>query len=288
MINAGAVRSEVERLTGQAANLFGHGLIDDASGAWQAILNLLGPQMLESDVEKGPEQESIDDSSPGSCHLRGTFMVQPLLSDSTLSSPSCLTLDDRIFSVYANAVHYFPGGEQRQHQRFAGVFEDRGTVAACMYNLGLCSHLRSLLSVSGEKTHLDAALRYYDAAQNVLVWAGAGACVAGGGVRGTLLSSNAIGDGAAIIPPGARALGLALLNNRGCIYDRRFELEASRAALRDLRSLVLPVISAMAREDCASADSVEVEAFSTFLMTAVMHHDRGGEDQAIYIHAPCA
>jgi hypothetical protein len=93
-----AVRSEVERLTGQATRLFACGLIEEASRVWRATLSLLVPCVL-------PETETQQALAAAGAGLAGNFAVQPLMGGSILSPPPRLTLADRVFTLYASTVH---------------------------------------------------------------------------------------------------------------------------------------------------------------------------------------
>jgi hypothetical protein len=288
-----AARSEVQILASQAVVLFSIGLIEDASHAWSAALALLAPLLPDDAAESCPDP-TRPGFAGGTVRFTGTYSVHSILSGSTLSPPGCLRLDDRIFSVYACAVHYRPGRGPRPAAREADRageslaseaaaaerHEDLGTAVACLYNLGLCCHLRSLLGVSTAETDLRRAERCYRTAQSVFSKA-----TFGGMAGGAALRASRGGDA---VPAGARVLGLALLNNLGCVHDRRYDLAASLAALEALRSLLAPVAAAVgARDGHLLGDAgVEPEAFLPFLVTATLHP--GGERAGTGIHAPCA
>jgi hypothetical protein len=273
-MSAAAVHREVKELAAQAVVLFSAGLIDDGSRAWRDAVVRLVPHM-PPETESHPEPVGPG-AFDGSARFDGAFSLHPLMSLSSLSPPSSLGLDDRVFSVYASAVHYHPAVKALEPATTVSC-EDLGMAASCFYNLGLCHHLRSLMGVSTPEIDLDKAVSYYKAAQNLLIQAGV--WVGAIGHETTLQASFNVGDA----PLGPRVLGLALLNNMGCIYDRRYEIAASRATLDAFHSLLKSII----------ADAhLESEAFIPFLTTAALYPSRGdgGGSVAAFtdIHAPCA
>jgi hypothetical protein len=266
--NVAAVRSEVEHLTAQASNLFSSGRIEEAACCWRDALGHLIPRIL-AEKERNSER---------AVHLHGSFASQPL--ELSPWSPACLASGDRIFSVYPSAIDYFPGQPRGEDLATAEeptteLSEQYGTIAACLYNLGLSHHLFALTGGRGGSGRLGAGIekaqRYYNAAQNVLKKAGA-----------TFLPADGAAEAA---PTGARLFGLALLNNQGCLYDRQYHLAASLRALDVLHSLLLPVTSSMFQvSDVAVAG---IGAFLPFVLTAVLY-PAGGANLSVFIHAPCA
>jgi hypothetical protein len=269
-MSAAPVRSEAKRLTALAMSLFSEGDIEGAFRSWRGALGQLIPRMVVAADAKGSDSAaavSRDERVPG------TFSVQPFTDGEAtpLGSLEALTLDDRSFSVYATAFHYqyspaHPAEADNESGQRTVRSDDLAFAATVLYNMGLCSHLLSLLrrgpGLANPSACQDMALRSYGAAQGLLAEA-----LAASAHRPVAVDPQT---------PGIRLLGLALVNNRACIFERRYDNDGACRELRELLALLTPY----------RGEGAEREALLPFLLTAALHH--GCRRNRVCIHAPSA